>query len=355
MNIIELLIIDNSRETLKYKLTQEDKMKKLISILLVLALSFTVFTACGSKEEAITEEQETVSEETEIIEEEPEQEDIVIGVSMNSADEFRSAWLDTFTQQAEEKGYKIISTNADNKADKQISDIESLIQQKIDIAVVHAFSSDGIVPAIDALNDADIPIVLVDFEIDSENFDARVSDEQFQNGVIQGEYVNDWLAEDPERVANVGYIVGSYSMESAMPRMDGFFETATEAVKLAEGEGGWSSDGAMTLTEDWMQVHPDMNVFVAMSDEMALGVIQALKGAGKDMDDVLVLGIDGSDEGFAAIKAGELDATAARDIEKEARVALETAEKILAGETVEKEIRPMAIASVTIDNVDDFS
>lgn len=333
-------------------------MKKFLSIMLVLTLIVSAFAGCGGKkEEPAKEEQPTNTEEKtdDAQEDAPSQEvsgeGLVIGVSLNAADEFRSAWLNSFKEQAEAKGHTVISTNADNKADKQISDIESMIQQKIDVAVVHAFSADGIVPAIDALNAAEIPIVLVDFPIESENYNTIVTDEQYLNGVIQAEYVNKWLEEDDSRTANIGYIVGSYSMESAMPRMHGFFETCTKGNKLVEGEGGWSSDGAMTLAEDWMQAYPDMNVFVAMSDEMALGVVQALKGAGKNMEDVLILGIDGSAEGLAAIRAGELDCTAARDIPKEARIALEASEKVAAGESVEKTIRPEAITAITIDNV----
>lgn len=308
--------------------------KSLVSIMLCMFFVFTL-AACG--EPATTEDSAAK-----------------IGVSMNSADEFRSSWLTSFTTQAEAKGYTVVSTNADSSADKQIGDIESMIQQDIDICVIHAYDQEAIGSALDALKTAGIPAILVDFEVNSDNYVTRIADEQYTCGAIQGEYVNEWLAEDETRVANVGYIVGLYAMEGAMPRMTGFFETCTAANMLAEGEGGWSADGAMSLTEDWLQAHPDMNVFVAMSDEMALGCIQALKAAGKDMDEVLVLGIDGSDEGLKAIEAGELDCTAARDVHKEAQVALETCEKVLAGETVDKAIEPMAITAVSKDNINDF-
>lgn len=337
-------------------------MKRLIVVVLSCVLALGVLTACGGNSASLPSESSPESAESESPQNTNQTADDVnanqttnemkIGVSMNSADEFRSSWLNAFEEQAEAKGYEVVSTNADSSADKQISDIESLIQQDIDVAVVHAYSEDGIVPALDALKEASLPVILVDFQVASDDYVTLVSDDQSQNGVIQGGYVNKWLAEDSSRVANVGYFVGLYSMEGAMPRMTGFFDTCTAANKLAEGEGSWTADGAMSLTEDWLQAYPDMNVFVAMSDEMALGCVQALKAAGKDMDEVLILGIDGSKEGIASVKAGELDCTAARDVNKEAGVALECCEKTFAGETLEKQTYPNAITALTIDNVE---
>lgn len=349
-------------------------MKKVLSLMMAGLMTMAFLAGCSgsntAEEKPAAETEQTTTEEAPAEEaaEAPAEEageaaaetatndgPLTIGVSMNSADEFRASWLEAFKTQAEAKGHKVISTNADNKADKQISDIESMLQQDIDIIVIHAFSSDGILPAVDALNAANIPIVLYDFPIDSENYTTWISDEQYLNGVIQGEYVNDWLAADESRVANVGYYYGSYSMEAAAPRMDGFFETCTKANKLVEAEGGWTADGAMSLTEDWLQAYPDMNVFVAMNDEMALGCIQALKAAGKNMDDVVILGIDGSQEGITAVKSGELDCTVFRDVQKETSVTLDTCEKIMKGESVDKRIEPKAAIALTSENVDQYA
>lgn len=59
------------------------------------------------------------------------------------------------------------------------------------------------------------------------------------------------------------------------------------------------------------------------------------------------LGIDGSDVGLEYLATGELDATAARDVSIETQFTLDTCERILAGETVEKTLRPNAITLLT--------
>lgn len=275
------------------------------------------------------------------------EENIKIAVSLNDADEYRTQWLTDFTEECDEKGYEVISANAGSDASKQISDVESLLLQKPDIVVMHAYSADGAGPALDAIEAAGVPCVLFDFDVTAENYTTQVADEQATYGKTQAEYIKKWLDEDESRELNLGYIVGMYSMEGAMPRRDGLYEALDIEEPMAEAEGNWNANDAMSITEDWLQAYPDMNVFACMSDEMAVGVIQALNSAGTDMDEVLVLGIDGAAVAMEYLENGDLDATAARDIKIETEFTLETCEKILAGETVEKHLQPMGISLLT--------
>ena len=270
-----------------------------------------------------------------------------IAVSLNDADEYRTQWLDTFTAFCDEKGYEVISSNAASDASKQISDVESLLLQQPDILVLHAYSADGAAPALDAIEAAGIPCVLFDFDVTAENYTTQVADKQYTYGEVQGQYIKEWLAADPTRELHLGYIVGMYAMEGAMPRRDGVYDALGIEAAEAEAEGNWNANDAMTITEDWLQAYPDMNVFACMNDDMAIGAIQALVAAGKDMDDVLVLGVDGTDAAKLYLESGELDATAARDVSIETAFTLEICEKILAGETVEKQVEPKGISMLT--------
>ncbi|MDD3212045.1 MAG: sugar ABC transporter substrate-binding protein [Eubacteriales bacterium] len=276
-----------------------------------------------------------------------EEKSYTIAVSLNDADEYRTQWLNTFTAECDAKGYKVISTNAANDASKQISDVESLLLQKPDVVVMHAYSADGAGPALDAIEAAGVPCVLFDFDVTADNYTTQVADKQSTYGEVQAQYIKNWLAEDPSRELHLGYIVGMYSMEGAMPRRDGLYAALNIETPEAEAEGNWSANDAMAIAEDWLQAYPDMNVFACMSDDMAIGVIQALVAAGRNMDDVLVLGVDGTDAAKLYLESGELDATAARDVGIETAFTLETCEKILAGETVDKHVEPMGISLLT--------
>ena len=301
-------------------------MKKYVAMLLTLVITLTMLVSFSAVAEAPS---------------------YTIAVSLNNADEYRTQWLDAFTADCETKGYKVISANAANDASKQIADVESLLLQNPDIVVMHAYSADGAAPALDAIEAAGKPCVLFDFDVTATNYTTQVVDQQATYGKMQGQFIKEWLAADPTRELHLGYVVGMYAMEGAMPRRDGLYAELGIEMPEAEAEGNWSANDAMSITEDWLQAYPDMNVFACMSDEMAVGVIQALNAAGKNMDDVLVLGIDGSDVGKQYLTSGELDATAARDVLKETSFTLETCERILAGETLEKQVQPMGISLLT--------
>jgi ABC-type sugar transport system, periplasmic component len=334
-------------------------MKRLLSIAIVVLIVATLLTGCNSTgtpastppSDAGAPPSDTSAPPVDTGT--PVSEEIVIGISMNSADQYRTSWLNEFKALAESSGYTVHSTNADNNASTQISDIEALVARKPDVIIVTALDSEGIVPAVEACNAAGIPVIAIDMPI-ATDVAATVTDKQGLNGVIQAEYLKAWLDADSTRVANIGYIVGMYSMEAAMPRMDDFkaiTDTDSRCNWLIDKEAGWSGADAMSITEDWIQAYPEMNVFACMSDEMAIGCIQALIAAGKNMDDVVVMGVDGSDAAKDYLKSGELDCTAARDVKREVAAALETAERLVKGETVDKDIYPEAIFPMTVADV----
>ena len=287
-----------------------------------------------------------------------EGESLTIGVSMNSADEFRTSLYNAIEAEANERGYEVIQTNADFDPSKQLSDVESLIQKQPDVIVIFAVDGEAAVAAVDAVKAAGIGCVAVDFHINTDAYDVLIADNQTLHGELQAQYVLDWLAEDESRVANVGYLIGAY-MESALERRDGFVNACNSEINdrvtlLSEQCGNWMADDAMAITEDWIQRFPEMNVFVSMNDDMAIGCIQALKAAGRSMDDVLVLGIDGTVNGIASVREGDLDATTVVDVNGTADVVITTCEQVAAGEQFNgSTLEPGMIQLVTKDNVDE--
>lgn len=292
-----------------------------------------------------------------------------IAVSLDSNDTYRILWLDTFKAVAEKEGYEIISANADRKPDKQITDIEALILQKPIAIFVHA--NEGADAGIESAFNAGIPVILVDFSVQTTKYTTQIIDGQLVAGHIAGEFVKSWLDADKSRVANIGYINGTYS-DGAIPRRNGLYEIlsipakagadrATEyigqsnpsntAKVVQEGDAKWDGTNAQNIVTAWLLTNPEINVIAAMSDQMALGVVEALKTAGKNLNDYMVIGVDGSPEGLESIKKGELRVTVARDIDKEVKVAFDTMIKVINGEKVEKKVEPKAMKAVTKDDL----
>ena len=100
--------------------------------------------------------------------------------------------------------------------------------------------------------------------------------------------------------------------------------------------------------------YDEFDAIVCQNDDAALGVVQALKSADM-LEEVLVLGVDGSDDALASIKAGELSMTALQDAKGQAEAGAQIFAQLRDG-TDPAEIEDVYIPFqiVTADNVDEF-
>ena len=105
---------------------------------------------------------------------------------------------------------------------------------------------------------------------------------------------------------------------------------------------------------NWLSSGVDFQGVIANNDEMAIGAIQALKSAGKDMSTIVVGGIDATQDGLAALQAGDLDVTVFQDAAGQGKGALDAALSLAKGEKVEKKTF-VPFQLVTKDNVAEFA
>ena len=98
--------------------------------------------------------------------------------------------------------------------------------------------------------------------------------------------------------------------------------------------------------ENMLQADGDIKAVFAANDEMALGAVEAIYGAGKN---IMVVGFDATDDAIAAIKAGRIAATVAQQPELIGQTAVENAIKLINGETIPESI-PVEVTLITKDN-----
>ncbi|MDR0555184.1 MAG: sugar ABC transporter substrate-binding protein [Treponema sp.] len=260
----------------------------------------------------------------------------VIAISMNALDEFQTEWWGYFKEYGESKGCRILMTNAEGKVDKQLQDVESLIQQRPDIIVIRVTDSDGAAPAFEACNAAGIPTIDSSFGVNYRDTFKLLSS-QYALCALQAEYCITWLKSHPGEELRIGYLWGTQGVSAVTDRYLGWKETLFAAYPgrariLAEKVCNWSAVETMAAVEDWMQAFPQMNCIVAMSDEMALAATNVLQAAGKRLEDCIVVGIDGSPSAQKALKDGILSATVYTSKRAEARYTVDYAIRIINGE-----------------------
>ena len=115
-----------------------------------------------------------------------------------------------------------------------------------------------------------------------------------------------------EGKGNLVMITGKPGQFDVVQRADGakkaFEDAGAEIQILAEEPADWSKDKALTVMQDLLTRHPDINIVFGQDDPMALGALQAIKAAG--VEGIKVFGVNGNKDACDAIKAGDMYGTA---------------------------------------------
>jgi ribose transport system substrate-binding protein len=259
-----------------------------------------------------------------------------IGLSLNALDEYQTEWFGYVEAEAKARGYQVVMLNAEGKVDKQIADVESLIQLKPAVIIIRATDSDGAVPAFEACDEAGIPTIDSGFGTTHKNT-LKLLQSQYTLCGLQAQYCIDWLKANPGKKLKVGYLWGVQGVSAVTDRYNGWkdplFKAYPDRVEiLVEKVCNWSATETMAAVEDWLQAFPEMNCIVAMSDEMAIAATNVLQAAKKTLDDCIVVGIDGSPNAQKCLQDGVLSATVYTSKKAEAKFTVDYAERIIKGE-----------------------
>jgi inositol transport system substrate-binding protein len=116
----------------------------------------------------------------------------------------------------------------------------------------------------------------------------------------------------------------------------------TDACKginvLDSQSANWMRTPALDLMTNWLTSGMQPKGIFANNDEMALGAIQALKSSGISMNDVVVGGVDATQDALAAVESGDLDVTVYQSAKGQGEGALDTVLKIARGETFDSHV-----------------
>jgi ribose transport system substrate-binding protein len=269
---------------------------------------------------------------------------IVIGISQGTMNHpFRVAMVEQNVKYAKENypDVEVITTDGQNTASKQVSDVESLISRKVDVLVISPLTSDALTPIVKKAMDAGIPVITLDRKVNTD-----VTLHIGGNNLTLGKNAGDYLTKALGGKGNVIEIQGTAGASATVERDKGFRETLGKDIKvIAEQHADYLREPALKFMEDMLQRYGkgEIQAVYAHNDEMALGAIQALKAANR-LDEVKVLGVDGENLAIDSVNNGEMLATLTYPFC--APEGIQYAYKIAKGEKFDKEIE---LQSRTID------
>jgi ribose transport system substrate-binding protein len=258
-----------------------------------------------------------------------------IGVSLLTlSNPFFREMGDAMTAEAAAHGMKAQVVSADLDSAKQRDQVKNFIVAKVSAIILTPADSRAVGTAILEANAAGIPVFTAD--VASLSPDAKVvshiATDNFGGGRMMGEAVAD-LLKDGGKVA----IIDHPEVESVILRTRGFLEVVSKHPNIqvvATLPGGGERDRSFKVTQDILQVHPDVNAIFAINDPSALGAVAALEGAGK-LAQVKVIGFDGQPEAKAAIRDGKIYADAIQYPDRIGKLAVQAIQKFLNGEKVD--------------------
>mgnify|MGYP001199897248 CR=1 FL=1 len=269
--------------------------------------------------------------------------------------EFMVALADGIEQKAEELGVEVVVLDAQGNSSTQISQIQDQLALGVDAIVLAPNNSDELVPGVQMIQEAGKKVVTVDAIVTGEIADAAVA----FNNEEAGKMAADELARLMGDKGTALEFEGAKGAYHAVLRGNGFKAgMATHSgIELISRDAQWTADNALTITVDGFTANPNINGLFTHNDEMVRGVISGLEQIDKaakvgEPGHVPLVGVDGTPLALERIKAGTQDATINQDPYVMGALALETAVKVLNGETVEKlQLTPPGL--ITKDNVDD--
>lgn len=315
-------------------------MKKILAALLSLTICATMFTACASTEEATTTEAVATTTEvtTEAAAETTSDGDTVkIGVAMG--DLRLERWqrdVAYMEEAAAAAGVTLDVKSADGDENVQLSQVETMLTNEIDVLLIMPVSSKTMSGAVDACHEDGVAVISYDRMIENADLDYFITFDTEAVGVLQAEALmavaptGNWYIQTGNKDDSNGQLfeIGQFSViQDAIDAGD----ITIVGHQYAEG---WSAENSMPLVEDALTANDNqIDAILAANDGLAAGAIEALDAQGL----AGIVPVTGQDADLIAcqyIVEGKQYMTIYKPLVELANTAVEFAVKVANGEDV---------------------
>ena len=262
--------------------------------------------------------------------------------------------LNDVKAKSEGAGWQFVNEIAGGNANLQLDQVNKMVDDKAAAIVVIAQNGDSIVPAVKRANEAGIPVIATNRDINGGVFINVVNNER-QAGELQADYMAAHLPQN----AKVVYIKGDMTISAAVNRYEGFKEAIKAKrpdveIIASNSTGDWSEAQGIRELSLWLGMYPQIDGVAAANDYMAMGAIKAMKAAGRFNESVIVCGVDSIDDALASIAAGELKMTVKQDANKIVETIMGLLQQIKQGQSPEKGDVLVPMIAITKDNLSQY-
>jgi ribose transport system substrate-binding protein len=260
-------------------------------------------------------------------------------------------------EYADANNIELVVNDANNSAETQVAAMENFIQADVKGIIVCAVDPTALAPSVAEAKEAGIAVVCLTSKV--EGYDAYIGADEYLLGYTQGAAVGKWIAENWGTEETIEAATLNYDLlESVIQRkvgiMEGVQEFAPNVQFVADATAADQTEG-MTMTENFLQAHPNLRIVCGVSDGAALGAYEAFKSNGMtDPSKYIIAGVDATDEALNKISEGTIYQFTVDQNPKGTGVKLvETCLAVINGGEFEKDYNQDLVA-VTPDNIGDY-
>jgi ribose transport system substrate-binding protein len=231
---------------------------------------------------------------------------VVIGFSAPAADH---GWMGSITDSAKKEAEKyddieLRVADGTNDVDKQISQVETFINDKVDAIVLLPFDGAAMTPVALKAMKAGIPVINVDREFDDPNASrVTVLGDNYGMGVSAGAYICEQA--DGNKDAVVAEIAGIDSLPLTQDRSRGFKDALAECGLDVDNRvaAEFTVESGTEAAENLLQAAPKIDFLWNHDDDQGVGVMAAINSAGRD--EFTMIGGAGSKNAMELIQSGD--------------------------------------------------
>ena len=282
-----------------------------------------------------------------------------IGVAMSLFDDnYLTVLRQNIQRHAGDLGVEVQMEDAQGDIARQQSQIENFAASGVDGIITMLVDADSGKAMSKIAAQAGIPLVFVNMlPANMDSFpekQAWVGSDEEQAGELQATEACRLLEGKGDAVILLGQL-GTTGQRGRTAAVERVLQTdACKGINVLDSQSGnWMRTPAMDLMTNWITSGLKPNAVLSNNDEMALGAIQALKASGFKMDEIVVAGVDATQDALAAIESGDLDVTVYQSAKGQGEGALDTVLKIARGEPFEQKVA-VPFELVTPANVADY-
>ena len=237
---------------------------------------------------------------------------------------------------AKEKGIEVITVDAKNDSATQVSQVQDLLTQNIDAFIyIPAGAAAAAVPTRLA-KEAGIPVVNVDRNADGAPGDTFIATDNATSAYEVCKHIIGLAGGSGKMLMIHGQKGTTPEVERTKGCMKAIEENPGVELVAEQWSEQWSQAEGLNIGQNLLQAHPDVSLIFAQADGLALGAAQAVKVSGVSQR-VYVGGFDGDTTALPILAEGGFDATATQQVRGIGRLAVDSAIKLAAGETLPAE------------------